>query len=279
MFHHIYVGRNVAHDGRQASFWSKTARDVIFSQNEAYGNHRHGSQPGGGMGYQYGPDYLWFIFNEIHGNNYGIRQSDTSSDDSPRSFFIGNLIYDIHPDDASSYDASNGWRPGVAISLWHGNQNRTIVNNTIYDVHGGYNSIYGGIADVSNNIISSIHDADAFVSSSHSARDGNESVDHLLLYDPENAFRIHWNWSNYDSLAEFQASIGQCSSCTVADPRFVDAANLDFRLAAASPALDAGVEHPAYQTFQDRYGIDIRVDFNGVARPRGSGWDLGAFED
>lgn len=51
------------------------------------------------------------------------------------------------------------------------------------------------------------------------------------------------------------------------DPLFVNAAGADFHLQAGSPAIDAGsaVSAPA-------------TDFDGVARPQGAGFDIGAFE-
>ncbi len=48
---------------------------------------------------------------------------------------------------------------------------------------------------------------------------------------------------------------------------FVDAVGGDFRLAAGSAAIDAGVEM-----------ADVSGDRDGVVRPRGGGWDLGAYE-
>ena len=52
-----------------------------------------------------------------------------------------------------------------------------------------------------------------------------------------------------------------------ADPGFVDAQSKDFRLAAGSRAIDAGVTLP-----------EVPVDMNGVARPQGAAADIGAIE-
>ena len=50
------------------------------------------------------------------------------------------------------------------------------------------------------------------------------------------------------------------------DPKFVNLGATNFRLLAGSPAIDAGVN------------TGIPTDFDGVLRPQGGGFDLGAFE-
>jgi hypothetical protein len=72
-----------------------------------------------------------------------------------------------------------------------------------------------------------------------------------------------------------------CSNCKEVNPQFMDAPNHDFRLKAGSPAINTG--HTASfeevcQTFEDLYGVNIRVDFANYLRPVGGGWDIGAFE-
>jgi hypothetical protein len=44
---------------------------------------------------------------------------------------------------------------------------------------------------------------------------------------------------------------------------------LDKKPLAGSPAIDSGVPIPSFVT----------VDFEGVTRPQGAGWDMGAFEN
>jgi hypothetical protein len=51
-----------------------------------------------------------------------------------------------------------------------------------------------------------------------------------------------------------------------ADPRFVDRAGQNLRLRADSPARDRGAN------------VDLNQDHEGMPRPQGSGYDLGAYE-
>ncbi len=51
------------------------------------------------------------------------------------------------------------------------------------------------------------------------------------------------------------------------DPKFVNALGLDFHLQAGSPAINAGFTLP-----------NVLNDFEGVLRPQGAAWDIGAYE-
>ena len=51
----------------------------------------------------------------------------------------------------------------------------------------------------------------------------------------------------------------------------------DMSPAAGSAAIDATVEDEVYGLFTTLYGLDIRTDRAGTARPQGA-WDIGAIE-
>ena len=54
----------------------------------------------------------------------------------------------------------------------------------------------------------------------------------------------------------------------MADPEHVDAASGQFQLQSDSPAIDAGYAHAFYDTFYQRFGIRIDVDFQGAGPGR-----------
>ena len=62
------------------------------------------------------------------------------------------------------------------------------------------------------------------------------------------------------------APVGDGATAISADPQFVDLANGDLHLQAASPAIDAGL------------AVDVAADKDGIARPVGAGFDIGAYE-
>lgn len=62
------------------------------------------------------------------------------------------------------------------------------------------------------------------------------------------------------------APVGDTATAISADPQFVDLANSDLHLQAASPAIDAGLP------------VDVAEDKDGVTRPSGAGFDIGAYE-
>ena len=280
--HHIYIGRNTAHALRQAGFWSKQGSDIIMSENTVYDNHPNGGATGTCIGYQYRPNNLWIIDNICYDVNIGIRASDDSYGSSDNTaYIVGNKLYHIYPPDMDNYQPNHPWRSGVGISLWTGGMHRWVVDNTMYDCYNGINAIQSGGSslELSGNIVSNAGPDgwDIFMFQNVSE---DVTIYKTLIYNPNRPARIRWGSHEYNSMTEFKNATGLCPSCPLEqDPKFVNGTQYDFRLQPDSPAIDANNSpRDVYDLFQSLYGINIRVDFNGVPRPQGSGWDMGAFE-
>jgi hypothetical protein len=267
--HHIYIGRNVSHDNKQTGFWVKQATDVILSQNQSY-NHRPGNSSNGScIGGQYTPDYIWYIYNNLHDCDYGVaRMSDDGLGNAMHTYVIGNLIHNIHASQASN--PSDAWGPSAV--MFAGGSEVHVVNNTIYDVDSGVNiATPDTTVDVADNIIDSITQPAA----SHMILDFSSlaavtAFTRNLLYPDA---RLDWGDGQMRPTAAQLASWKSLS----ADPKFVSATGGDFHLQSTSPALGAGDVNGVYATFQSRYGISIAKDIEGTPRPV-SAYALGAYE-
>lgn len=94
------------------------------------------------------------------------------------------------------------------------------------------------------------------------------NIDNNLLYGPNISEGIVKNtdqsWLSWD---EYRA-LGFDAHGINAHPQFVDVGAKDFSLKPTSPAIDAGAV----------LGSPYDVDKNGIARPVGSGYDMGAYE-
>jgi hypothetical protein len=287
--HHIYIGKNESYSNRQNGYWVKQGSDVIISQNKAWGNY--GTQAGTGVGFQYAKQNLWIIYNELFDSAFGIRQSDTPvTNEAPNIYMIGNLIYNINPTKGKEHNPSDPWNHGTAIALWAGHANRFVINNTIHNVHDGVTAIYSGPIEMSGNIISQKkdHPDSYFFHFSHPARKEQVWIDHNLFLD-DSTERYFGQWPDIrprmDSLAQLK-EIGQCEGCFAdigeqSRQHFqrptIDPETRDFHLTADSTAVHGAVRHSAYDTFFDRYGLDIYVDFDGYPRPAERP-SIGAFE-
>jgi len=277
--HHIYMGRNTNSNlpNLQSFIGIKGSSDIIVSENHVSG--QGGYRTGYGMGFQYGPERVWFLFNRIHNISGGIvTGSNSVSSPGQESYFIGNLIYNIWQKDYSTWNPNNPWA-NAALSLW-GGVNRYVIGNTIYNVDAGIYTPSSGAFYIMNNIISEVTQPEA----RHIFMETRTRSPNSLFYNnffsqeiEEGDVRIQWgdltgNLETFESLTE------AAQNNIEADPLFVNASNSDFSLQSGSSAIDAGIESGVYDTFYDLYGIDIRKDLEGKVRPPGSAWDIGAFE-
>jgi len=303
--HHIYIGRTVAYDNRQAGIGVKASHDVIVSQNLMYDCPGYGGQAGSAINAAENPKNYWVLFNEVYNCDYGFRESSMSGSgpqDNP-VYVIGNYFHDL----SQSVDTSDGHiLPGVGVYLWQGNVANHVVNNTVVNCYAGIVATFGySLCHLENNLVYNIkknlfleygpymyHLISVWPSSYKCVY-----VDHCLMYGYNDGnvrtpgVSIHWDEVTgsyeYTSLAAFQAHTAaapylmpQGLFCIEADPLLTT----NGRLTAGSPARNNGTKSDAYQTFQDLYAVpasfnaNIRFDFDGNPRPATEPWCIGAFE-
>lgn len=247
--HHIYIGRNTAHHNKQTGFHTKQATDVIFSQNTVYEQWPIGQSPsawGGGLGYQYGPERVWFIFNHIHHCAYGISGGSTSGQGYGENVYaVGNLIHDIRHSPLYPYNPNTAWS-NAAISPV-GNPNKTVVHNTILDADGGIYLPGGVRIDISQNVL--------------------DGVDHRDLWIEDPLFllveNVRGNRAYPDFVAQKANSVWTLPLGNRTEYLAIDEKGRPFP---GSPLLRQGTRHPAYGEFLRLYGLDIYKDFSGKSR-------------
>jgi Right handed beta helix region/Protein of unknown function (DUF1565) len=146
---------------------------------------------------------------------------------------------------------------GIVITIGSGN---LICNNLIWNNYNGVQIDTGaGQTKVYNNTICKSH-GDAGIRNGYPNPPGARSTIILnnILYQNKNGNKI----LDYgrDTFADYNL-VGST------DPKFVNAAAHDFRLQANSPAIDAGT------TLKE-----VTTDCDGVRRPQGKAYDMGAYE-
>ncbi len=285
--YNAYVGRNIMHDNKQPGVGIKSVYNAIISQNEMYASDSSilGFQGRGQScgGYQYGPERVWFIFNNCHdiaSGFYGASADDPSLMPGQNNYFVGNLLYRIHHLSIFDLDddtvGDNYEEMGTAIANY-GGRNRHVVNNTIYDVDSGINTADTDPWFIENNIISKV--AANLNRGNHIYLTGyNFELNNNIFYQNGDSNKIKIYSPVYDVPA-LQSTYPQAQLNMSVDPLFTDPEGGNFALSAStSEAVDNGTISDVYATFEDFYGISISKDFTGLARPQDGLWDIGAYE-
>jgi parallel beta-helix repeat protein len=157
---------------------------------------------------------------------------------------------------------------GILVGM---GKNNLVCNNLVYNNGGGIRVNYGASdTKVLNNTVynnrsrSTGYGID--VESSFAPPFGTV-VKNNILCDNRCAFRDRGKGTAEDYNLASDTSISGGHGLRSADPLFVNAAAGDFHLRAGSPAIDAGAKLDS-----------VRTDHDGVRRPQGVAYDMGAYE-
>jgi hypothetical protein len=268
---YMYIGRNVMHDDGENAVDIKRARDVIISQNTIYGYvpPPAGTDDGTAIVVHDNPDRVWVIFNRVFDSTNGIRC--TGANDG--FYAIGNVVWNIRHDPGDpSYD------PGSMTGVQGIRANATpifaAVNNTVYGSDAGISYPNGNQGEIVNNIVAGL------TQSSHHIAVGSASGNVMRNNVVDATARIRFGSSTVRNCTQTMAAFpSQVSQCINANPQLLNPGSQDFHIAASSPAVNAGLNgQGAYARFLALYGIDIARDHDGLARPVGPAFDIGAYE-
>ena len=279
-FNH-YVGRNTFKLNGENAIDVKDSVHAVFSQNTITGPFNLGGSGTGGGGaissHNHARD-TWILYNLIQTTEIGIAIT-TDIAGTENGYYIGNVIVDTKA--TGTFNASSsGQNDGAAVHIRTARGACIFQHNTIYSVQRGFN-IETGQADcqLMDNIVSTLTtNHGAFGWEDSGALIGTARFSHNLVHYGTGRFG-NIGSSFYTTLAAFNAASSlDCTSCLESNPLLTNPAGGLFTLGSSSPARDAGSGVTTYyDLFQSLYGLDIRKDRAGGARPNGA-WDIGAYE-
>ena len=289
----IYIGSNTITNVRQSGVGIKYGTDIIISQNvlnniiDTRPLYSVSPSPSKGVGYQYSPQNLWIMYNDISNSSFGVYGGSTNSGDWS-VYVVGNYIHDISTPDNTSI-GGGAWADAAIMLM--GGKYRYIVNNTIRNVDSG---IYGPsqgetLYNISQNVIAGVKNGKhVYIESGNSAYfDGNQNEENKsyllslldgLIVDEENS--VTWASNSGTLLSLNVPNICESNACFSSSSIFLSE---DTSLSEGGAKLvdgvnghDKGVEHNIYTTFFDLYGLNIEYDIYGNKRT--GAWDIGSYE-
>jgi hypothetical protein len=258
---------------------------VIVSENDSIpGRNISAGNVSESLGWALGPDYVWFINNNVRYGGDGFRSSDSSggSVDTTRIFIIGNKIHKIDPTVHDLYYVNNNdWRYGQGIDL---RNNRA----TVYMIDNAFDHIYGGIkvlkddtdVFICGNIFRNKYKDDAFISfSANVGLDGSYVDNNIYLNNNETVNDLDGK-SFFDKVYTemFSVDVDWKYLKTISDTNQIRYGSADYY-----NSLDEieSVGRPSkydwikstgkvYDHFNELYGIDISGGINMQSKTCGS---------
>lgn len=239
--HHEFLNLKVHHNG----FWATQA----------------GYPPGNNGVYLTTNDSIIDGGEYFENSCFGVRFFDSSSTTSANNNIVRNArIHHNGRGVAFSGTALCGSGGGGVVL---GDSNNAAINNVIYNNYWGLSTVAGGDRKViaplfyNNTLYANLYGL-------HVNPDAiNAQVINNIFY--QTSYNVNAGTDTVFSNNLCSAATAFCS--IVADPQFINAVNLDFRLLLGSAAIDKGVSLQK-----------VPKDAAGISRPQGTGYDIGAYE-
>ncbi len=246
--HYVYIAGNEFYENYENAMDNKNSYHVVMSSNDVHDFYATEGMGANGTAIivsnnSEGPwtGYHWAIDNRVWNTSLAFR--DSGSEDGERNFMVGNVV----------------WNAPTAFLQANNSTDREcwVVNNTAYGATTAFD-----IGQPGNNASVFLHGNIMHGGSLDTASQAHSELRDNILFGTQ----LEGAWDvEQGNLSE--------------DPMLSNPEQGDMALVAGSPAIDAmGEPSPAYEIFEDLYGLDIRVDLEGTARPSGAAWDMGAVE-
>ena len=270
----MYIGRLTAYADTENFVDTKQCRDIIVSENTAYGYAPSPASGGVAIVTHNGTERAWILFNTIHSSRQGYQGTGQTD-----IYVIGNVFYNIERDAGDSAETSLG-SGGNPFQIRANSGACNIINNTIHDSTRGIYLEAGETCSIVNNVIWGLKGVGAMVGFGDTSTNTQTTVEDNLFPSGGSGARVQVGSTRYTTLAAYTANYpSKCNGCLEGNPKFVNAGTRDYHLQTGSAALDVGAAaHAAYAAFNTLYGISITKDSDANTRPLGSWWDMGAYE-
>ena len=264
--YNVYIGGNSCYGNLEDGVDIKQCSNIIISSNTFY------NQQGSGVVIHNNPINLWVINNTIHNTSDGIVSTGADGVN-----ILGNLVYNVHRTPGTSAD--NIWTNGISIKAYS-SQNVSIIGNTIWDYSKGIALGATSSTTPSYTVINNLFGERKDVDSHEMIFDNgviftNIQLSNNIFYHTK-SFSFAVTSARYTTISQLQ-TVGKCAGCQYDSVLSVmDPASLDFHLASDSKAIDAGISLNIYNNYP--FPASIKFDKDGMTRPFGSEWDVGAYE-
>ncbi len=278
---HIYIGGCHFHDNGENGVDVKNVEDLVISQCDLH-DFVPGSSSSGEAVVIHEDAQRTVVFgcNIYNAQNGVIGTSGGQDDIWVVACNFWNIAHDPTAD--PTYDPTVLSSPGAAVDFRVLNGSNAVVNCTFDDCDRFMNvEAVSGTAQIVNNIFGTLKGNGSMVGFQGTTPASNSVVEYNLFPTIGGTqARVQVTTTRYTTLTAYTTTYPtKGTGCLEGNPDFVDAPAHNYALGGSSAALNVAVAN--YQTYPQllsNFGQSFAFDAEGVARPQGAGWDMGAQE-